>query len=759
MKKEFLLWGAMSFLSMGLLSAQNFHLQPTPQEYHETEGRVALPTNYTLKVDASLADAPAVRLLKTVLPVKGCCATAKSDFTISLGVRGDKSVKKVSRRIPKQVEGYYLQVSEKGITVAGSDQRGLYYGVQTLAQLVAQGELPLTEVTDYPDIRWRGVVEGFYGTPWSHEARLRQLDFYGKNKMNVYLYGPKNDPYHSTPNWRKPYPEKEAAQLKELVDRAKENEVVFYWAIHPGQDIKWNTEDRDNLIQKFEKMYDLGVRAFAVFFDDISGEGVKASKQAELLNYVDDNFVKVKGDVAPLVMCPTEYNKSWSNVKGGYLTTLGSTLNKDIEIMWTGDRVIACIDKQSMGFINPLLQRKAYIWWNFPVSDYVRDHLLMGRIYGNSKDIKDDMSAFISNPMERPEASKISIYSVADYAWNLEEFDSEASWREAIKDLMPEHPEAMQLFANHHSDLGVNGHNFRREESVEFTPIIERFLDAYQKDGVIAEEDYTRVLKECNDIIYAADVLMASKSNRMLIDEIRPWLMQFKQVGEYGKAVLGMMQAEQSERKIRCGLSAEDALRVSAFMKQYTHAQAIQNLIYQVDAAYNQNRFQPGVKSCSKIVFPNFQKLFEVATARYNHVHKTDLDELAVYMPYTLESDVKQLSLLPMRQRGNTGIVSPSNEVIIWQADGQVTVSMDYARTLNKVELNLGTDGAENNFKLEVSADGTSWETVALITTHWRRQLIANLAGKKVLKVRLSNASGGEQKVYFKKFVITEKTE
>lgn len=99
--------------------------------------------------------------------------------------------------------------------------------------------------------------------------------------------------------------------------------MVFYWAIHPGQDIKWNTEDRDKLMHKFELMYQLGVRAFAVFFDDISGEGTRADKQAELLNYLDDHFVKAKKDVAPLVMCPTEYNRAWSSDKTGYLRTLG----------------------------------------------------------------------------------------------------------------------------------------------------------------------------------------------------------------------------------------------------------------------------------------------------------------------------------------------------------------------------------------------------------------------------------------------------
>lgn len=186
-------------------------------------------------------------------------------------------------------------------------------------QLFHEGHLPFVGIQDYPDVRFRGVVEGFYGTPWSHEARLRQLRFYGENKLNTYIYGPKDDPFHSSPNWRKPYPAKEAARLAELVKVADENEVDFVWAIHPGLDIRWETSDRDSLMAKFERMYDLGVRSFAVFFDDISGEGAKADRQVELLNYIDDHFVQVKPDVTPLIVCPTEYNKGWHDRKVGIL--------------------------------------------------------------------------------------------------------------------------------------------------------------------------------------------------------------------------------------------------------------------------------------------------------------------------------------------------------------------------------------------------------------------------------------------------------
>lgn len=256
MKRKLLLSGIMGCLSLGMLSAQEFHLQPTPQVYETSQDSIALPLTYVLSADQKLEDSPALLLLEKLLPGKA----EKAAFRISIGTKGDKAVKKYARRIPANPEGYYLKIDKDEIIIAGTDERGTYYGVQTLAQLLTLSKLPLAEITDYPDVPYRGVVEGFYGTPWSHEARLSQLEFYGRNKMNVYLYGPKDDPYHSTPNWRKPYPEREAAQLKELVDKAAENGVIFYWAIHPGQDIKWNDEDRQNLLNKFERMYELGVR-------------------------------------------------------------------------------------------------------------------------------------------------------------------------------------------------------------------------------------------------------------------------------------------------------------------------------------------------------------------------------------------------------------------------------------------------------------------------------------------------------------------
>ena len=347
--------------------AQSTVINPLPQTISITADNIAKPKDVRI-VGKSDADIVAVNLLQSLFSE----SNNNKEYTIYIGEKSDRAVRKFRKHIPNKAEGYYLSIEKDKIVVAGHDERGTYYGVQTLKQIMEGETLPIMTIKDYPDIVARGVVEGFYGTPWTFDDRVRQLKFYGDNKLNTYIYGPKDDPYHRSPNWREPYPADEAKAIEELVDIANQNHVDFVWAIHPGLDIKWTNEDRDFLMDKFEAMYQLGVRAFAVFFDDISGEGVNAEKQAQLLNYVDDNFIKVKGDVIPLTLCPTEYNKSWTNIERGYLPTLGSKLNPSIHIMWTGDRVISDIDTQGLEWVNKHIERNAYIWWNFPVSDYVR---------------------------------------------------------------------------------------------------------------------------------------------------------------------------------------------------------------------------------------------------------------------------------------------------------------------------------------------------------------------------------------------------
>lgn len=434
-----------------------------------------------------------------------------------------------------------MRIDKKGVTIVGYDERGAFYGIQTLRQLIespiaAEKQLPYLDINDYPDLPNRGVVEGFYGTPWSHQVRMSLIDFYGKFKMNTYLYGPKDDPFHSCPNWRLPYPEKEAQNIKELVQACKRNRVDFVWAIHPGQDIKWNEEDYQNLVNKFNWMYDLGVRDFAIFFDDISGEGTNPLKQTELLNRLTDDFVKAKGDVSPLTVCPTDYSKLWANpTPQGSLAIYGDSLNPDIKVFWTGDVVCSDLTPETMEWINSRIKRPAYYWWNYPVTDYIRNFILQGPVYGLDTSLtKENVCGVVSNPMEHGEASKLALYGVADYTWNIANYNPIESRERGLQELTPKAKDAYRTFAIHSSDT-ENG--YRRDESWETKTF--RIAEWNDATAQALKTEFEKIEKVPAEMEQGCE-------NKALLQELRPWLTEFGKLGTRGKQAIELAQIYRS---------------------------------------------------------------------------------------------------------------------------------------------------------------------------------------------------------------------
>ena len=528
------------------LSSQRLEIQqvlPVPGKKIDHQGIIINPTPHKLTVDRNnMLDIAGGLVLKDkqekfAEDLKFLTLTKKGvKLTIDFG-------KKVAlKQGVKEISGAYtMRIDKKGVTIVGYDERGAFYGIQTLRQLIespiaAEKQLPYLDINDYPDLPNRGVVEGFYGTPWSHQVRMSLIDFYGKFKMNTYLYGPKDDPFHSCPNWRLPYPEKEAQNIKELVQACKRNRVDFVWAIHPGQDIKWNEEDYQNLVNKFNWMYDLGVRDFAIFFDDISGEGTNPLKQTELLNRLTDDFVKAKGDVSPLTVCPTDYSKLWANpTPQGSLAIYGNSLNPDIKVFWTGDVVCSDLTPETMEWINSRIKRPAYYWWNYPVTDYIRNFILQGPVYGLDTSLtKENVCGVVSNPMEHGEASKLALYGVADYTWNIANYNPIDSWERGLQELTPKTKDAYRTFAIHSSDT-ENG--YRRDESWETKTF--RIAEWNDATAQALKTEFEKIEKVPAEMEQGCE-------NKALLQELRPWLTEFGKLGTRGKQAIELAQIYRS---------------------------------------------------------------------------------------------------------------------------------------------------------------------------------------------------------------------
>lgn len=731
-----------SFLLIVLLQttlfAENMNIHPKPQSVKKGGSRIVVSEVRLIGQDE--ADKDAVKKLQELLSV----SQNKKSYPVYIGEKGDKAVKKYADLIPDIAGGYYLSANPERIIIAGNDEQGTYYALQTLSQLLQDNSLPEVEITDFPSVKYRGVVEGFYGQPWSHNDRISLLEFFGDNKLNTYIYGPKDDPYHSCPNWRKPYPAEAAQQIKELASLAKANKVDFVWAIHPGQDIQWNDADRAALLKKFESMYDLGVRSFAVFFDDISGEGTDPVRQAELLNYLHTHFVAVKKDVTPLVMCPTQYNKSWADPKPGtYLDILGEKLDPSVQIMWTGDRVVADITAEGLSYINARIKRPAYIWWNFPVSDYVRDHLLMGRVYGLDTQVEKQMSGFVSNPMERAEASKIAIYGVADYAWNTKSFDSQQEWEDAIKYIMPKTADAFRTFSAHNSDLGPNGHGYRREESVEIKKDIDRFLAEAQKQPV-NPDTYQAVYNEFEKIRQAPSKIISGKENPALIAEIMPWLEQFELLGETGTETLEFQ------------LLLNDATaQPDMLWEKYGQLLELAARKNNIDKKYNQNPYQPGVKTGSLVMQPFVDNMIRNSgNILYSKISGNDKQQNhKIQTKPQLLTNVEQIQQVPLQISEQSVAVTPILEIVKIAPQQYIGIKLPLLLEHGEILIDMDNRSLNQWGKVEISEDGNNWKQIQTETKG--TQMKASFDKEKVKAIRLVNASNETKNTRPKKISAT----
>lgn len=667
-------------------------VHPTPREVRALGGTVTIAPDADIDTRGDGVSAAAVGLLRERL--SGLDRGVDSPGLL-IGTRDAPGVDALLEEVPEVSGAYRLMISRERIILAGHDPRGTYYAALTLARLLDLGgnEVPVTDIRDWPEVPERGVVEGFYGTPWPHAKRLRLIEFLGEHKMNTYIYGPKDDPYHSSPRWREPYPDREAGNIRELSSTAADHHVDFYWAIHPGKDIRWTEEDYRNVLEKFEAMYSLGVRAFAVFFDDISGEGTSARRQADLLNRLHHDFVSEKGDVQPLVMCPTQYNRAWSG--GDYLDTLGTTLDPSIRVMWTGNTVVADLDRPSMEWINARLRRRAYIWWNFPVSDYVRDHLLMGPVYGNSTDIGPLYGGFVSNPMERAEASRVALFGVADYAWNPEQYDSEAAFLAAVREIMPGAPGAFETFCRHNSDLGPNNHGYRRRESEHFSPHAEAFMTALRRGE---EPDPSTVRAEFGAIASAPARIREAADNPALIEEISPWLDAFAQLGRAGIAALDATSAMASERPTEAWRHLAEAHSALAEIKR-------------IDRTRNRNPHQPGVETGSLVITPMVEDLVSILDARF----LSAVSGHEILHPSGITSCADK-STLPRMLDGRDDTFFYCKEV--QEAGDWFGVALGGPREVRRVRVLLGRDD-EDHDRVHAGVlegkTGDSWETIARV--------------------------------------------
>jgi hypothetical protein len=341
-------------------------------------------------------------------------------------------------------EGYVLRITGDHAVIAARDDAGLAHGVATLRQLERSGYRPLS-IRDWPQLLRRGVVEGFYGAPWSHGERLDFLAFAGGVKFNTYLYAPKDDAFHRD-RWREPYPDDALAGLAELAAAATEHQVRLVYALAPGLSMRFSDEaEHAALAAKAEQLWQAGIRSFSLLFDDVppelsfagdltrfgTGREATGAAHGEACAQFTARFLVPHGIREPLLVCPTDYAGC---APSPYRTGLAGTLPTDAEVLWTGpDIVVGQITREHIDEAAASYGRDLVLWDNFPVNDFDRTRLFLGPLLGRSTYLVGSaLKGTLANPMVQARASRFSLATVAEWSWNAPAYDPPAAAERAL---------------------------------------------------------------------------------------------------------------------------------------------------------------------------------------------------------------------------------------------------------------------------------------------------------------------------------------
>ena len=563
------LLGCALFFAPTSIWARVYDIYPQPQQEQSGQGVVSFTPSVTVVCDATVDAATKARaqqiLQEAKLEVVFADAPRQGHSTLYLGVAGSDGVAdryaqslQLKRDVLQRKGKYdrhlvYLhnQGGQAEVVILGEHSDATFYGLASLEQILERGtqQLPAVTLFDYADQQSRGLVEGYYGYPYSLSVKKSLMRFMMRLKMNTYMYGAKSDLYHSA-KWEEPYPKTltktdieygrmSQDMVKDLSKTSQATKVNFIWAIHPGNDFVGQPNVVTRIMKKFSSMYDLGVRQFAIFVDDV---GVPTSEadcktNADHLTAVqkaiDAKWNKAgsapEARVRPLHFVPQVYTLSWVGEadRKRFFKAL-SAVPSDITIYTTGWGVWTVPNSNDLATMHTELGRPVAWWWNYPCNDNADEQIYTSDMYTNfmemravdnnarlQKELKNGLGV-VSNPMQQGMVSRIALFSVADYAWNNAKFDNMTSWKKAFKYAFPENTalrEAYQALSpylrwNDHEDMAKVVQQYKNGNRAPFEKLL---ADLQQNIEVVAQ---------CKT--------SANEDEQLLYKEIEPWLLKLQ---------------------------------------------------------------------------------------------------------------------------------------------------------------------------------------------------------------------------------------
>jgi len=259
-----------------------------------------------------------------------------------------------------------------------------------------------------------GVIEGFFGRPWSWESRLSGADFLRDSGYQFYIYAPKSESFLRR-RWRESIPPETLQHLSQLSARCRQRGIAFGIGLTPFEIyLNYDAAAQASLRSKVSQINQIGVNILCILFDDMRGSierlaEIQARVIADICNWSSaENFI----------VCPTYYSydqrlaREFGSPPKDYLRDLGRIIDARIDFFWTGEKIIS--DGYSalhLADVAADMGRKPFIWDNSVANDSRTraNFLFLDPSVGAWSLPADRVAGVAFNPMNQPHLSRIAL--------------------------------------------------------------------------------------------------------------------------------------------------------------------------------------------------------------------------------------------------------------------------------------------------------------------------------------------------------------
>jgi hyaluronoglucosaminidase len=314
------------------------------------------------------------------------------------------------------------------------------------------------------------IIEGFYGRQWTWAQRLSLSALIAKWGYSSYIYAPKGDASLRN-NWSQPFETSHRINLEALGASCHGSGLSWGLGLSPvGLQASYGVSEKQLLKNKIQEIKRLKPDILWILFDDLpAGNPQLAQNQIAVVNDVKHQLPEVQ-----LAMCPSYYSfdpileELFGKCPDHYFNDLSAGLTQDVDILWTGNRVISdSYTGDDCQRAAELLGRKPLIWDNYPVNDGRKTSrfLHLAPFAGRSSEMAQWCRGHAINPMNQFHLSMLVLPTLAAVYTSKAIYNSDLAFKTAMLGLPLQLKALMSRDALLFQEQGLDG--IPEEEKVE----------------------------------------------------------------------------------------------------------------------------------------------------------------------------------------------------------------------------------------------------------------------------------------------------